>query len=167
MKFEYRLQVNDIKEANQAHSQKGLLIYCFVLIGILLLISILPLLMQGGASFSEIITSIVLPNLLIFAIVYFCMRIARNFAINRTWNSQPGLKNEISVETLEDGLQINTALLESKMKWLIFTHWRETPNLFMVYQSNNCFNLFPKRAFSDNEQINEFRELLSVKLSNK
>jgi hypothetical protein len=167
IKFEYRLNVNDIQEANQTHCQKGLLRYYLVLIGILLLISILPLIIQGGASISEILISVLLPNLLLLATVYFGISIARNFAIKRAWNSQTGMKSEMSVETFEDGLQINTALSESKMKWLIYTHWRETPNLFMVYQSSNCFNLFPKRAFSDDEQINEFRELLRVKLPNQ
>ncbi len=166
MKFEYRLNVNDIKEANQAHAKKGLLKYYLLMIGILLLLPILPLLTRKSITLSDLI-SVVLPNLFLLIVIYFSFRIASNFLIQRTWNSQPGLKNEITVETTEEGLQITTPLSEARIKWLMYTHWRETPNLFMVYQSRNCFNLFPKRAFSSDEQINEFRELLSTNLLDK
>ncbi|MUG98173.1 YcxB family protein [Scytonema sp. UIC 10036] len=167
MQFEYRLNVNDIKEANQAHSKKVLLKYYLLVMGIIIFISILPMLTQGGISLNELLISAIVPNLVLLAFIYLVIRISRNFVLSRTWNSQPGLKNEIRVEASEEALQINTELSESKMKWLIYTHWRETPNLFMVYQSNNCFNLFPKRAFGSDEQMNEFRELLRAKLPNK
>ncbi|AFY32762.1 YcxB family protein [Calothrix sp. PCC 7507] len=167
MQFAYRLNVNDLKEASQSHSKKGLLKYCLLMAGILLLTSILPLLTQGGISFREIFWSILLPNILFFIFIYVLMRILQNFLISRNWKSQPGAKSDISVETTEEGLQITTQSSDSRLKWSLYTHWKETPNLFMVYQSHNCFNIFPKRAFSSEEQVNEFRALLRTNLQNK
>ncbi len=167
MQFEYRLNLNDLKEATQSHAKKGLWRYCLFMAGIVLLPSILPLLKQEKISLSEIFWHILLPNLFFFVAIYLFMYIVQNFMVNRNWQSQPGAKSAISVETTTDGFQITTQSSDARLKWSHYTHWKETPNLFMVYQSRNCFNLFPKRAFSSEAQVNEFRELLRVNLQNK
>ncbi|WP_392535214.1 YcxB family protein [Nostoc sp. C117] len=167
MKFEYRLNINDVKEANEVDAKTRIMKYYLIFTGVLILISLFPLLSQGHVSFQEILLSAILPNLLIVVVAYFATYVIRYFLIKRTWNSQPNLKNEISVETSDEELKITTPLSESKMQWSGYTHWRETPNLFMVYQSRNCLNMFPKRAFISDEQANEFRELLRAKLPNK
>ncbi|ACC85346.1 YcxB family protein [Nostoc punctiforme] len=167
MKFEYRLNLNDFKEANQVHAKTRILKYYLILAGVLVLISLVPLLLQGNVSFQEILLSAILPNLFGVAIAYFATHIIRHFLIKHTWDSQPNLRNEISVETTDEGLKITTPLSELKMQWSGYTSWRETPNLFTVYQSRNCLNMFPKRAFISEEEANEFRELLHIKLPNK
>ncbi|MBW4644831.1 MAG: YcxB family protein [Goleter apudmare HA4340-LM2] len=167
MRFEYRLNINDLKEANQAHSKKFLWKYYLFMILTVLLASILPLLKQGSITINEMLLSVIVPNLLFFAFLYLGVRISQKFMINRAWKNQPGVKTAINVETTEEGLQIKTDLSESKLNWSLYTHWQETPNLFMLYQSLNIFNLFPKRAFSSEAEMNEFRELLKIKLLQK
>lgn len=165
MKFAYRLNINDLKEANQVYAKRILKLY-LIFAGFLILISLLPLLLQERVSFQEILFAI-LPYLLMVVVVHFGGNFIQNFVLKRNWNSQPNLKNEIRVETSDEELKITTPLAESKMQWSFYTHWRETPNSFMIYQSHACLNLFPKRAFVSNEQANEFRELLRAKLRNK
>lgn len=167
MRFEYRLNINDLKEANKAHSKKALWKYYLLIVATILLISILPLLTQGSITINDIFLTVVVPNLFLFGLLYVVTRISQNFMINRAWKSQPGVKSAIIVETTTEGLEITTESSESKLKWSLYTHWKETPNLFMIYQSNNCFNLFPKRAFNSEADINELRELLSTKLPKK
>lgn len=167
MKFEYRLTIKDFKEANRVHATKGILQYLLILGGFLVLISLLPLITQVNVSLQEILWSVLLPNLVFFSLAYLMIYFIRQIIIKRTWDSQPSLRHEISVETSDEWVKITTTLSEAKMQWSFYTHWRETPNLFMVYQSRNCLNMFPKRAFSSDEQANEFRELLGNKIPNK
>lgn len=167
MRFIYRLNVNDLKEANQAHSQQTWLIYYIFIFVIIVLSSVIPLLVQGDVSVNELLLSAIVPTLLFLALLYLVFYLVQNLAIKRAWKSQPGVQSEISVETTAEGLQINTEFAESKHKWPLYTHWKETANLFIVYQSNQVFNLFPKRAFNCEAEVNEFRELLRANLPKK
>ncbi|WP_427160860.1 YcxB family protein [Aliinostoc sp. HNIBRCY26] len=167
MNFEYRLNFNDFKEVNQFHSTRMILRYLLIVGGIAVLISLLGLINQGNVSLQEILWSVLLPNILPIVFLYCLTYFFQQIVIKRAWDSQPNFRLEIRVEASDEELKITTPLSESKAQWSLYTHWGESANLFMVYQSGNCLNMFPKRAFSTNEQVNEFRELLRSKLPKK
>lgn len=50
---------------------------------------------------------------------------------------------------------------QSKRAWTNYHKFREDRHVFLLYHSDNLFEVFPKRWFSDNEQIDEFRRLAS------
>lgn len=167
MKFEYRLQLKDLVEANRIHSQKASLISYFCLILIFLLVPLISFWSQGDISWNRIFLEVILPNAIIFTLFYGLIHAIQYFSIKRNFENQPSFRNEISVETTEEGLQINTVTSESKIKWSVYTHWKENSNLFLVYQAPNLFNLFPKRAFASDRQVDEFREILASRLPKK
>jgi len=52
------------------------------------------------------------------------------------------------------------------MNWRAFIRCIETPHLFLLYHSPQLFNLVPKRAFANAEQLEEFRSLLKIGIRN-
>lgn len=66
---------------------------------------------------------------------------------------------EILAEINDDGMTIQTKDSRAELKWSSFMKYLESRNLFVVYQSAQLMNVFPKRAFSA-EQVEVFRDLL-------
>ncbi|MEG3939547.1 MULTISPECIES: YcxB family protein [unclassified Microcoleus] len=85
----------------------------------------------------------------------------------------PILKNStnegetMTVEVIEERLIVNTPTWQETFKWEAFTLFVETSSLFMIYPmpslypvSNMQCIIVPKRAFSGEEQLCDFRKLL-------
>jgi hypothetical protein len=163
MNFEYRLNIEDLKEGYRANLP-GLGKYTFIIGGIVILVDSFPLLLKGTISFQKIISGVITPSLLILAFFYF-FRFYQSYSLKKMLNL-PEVNGDVIVETSDEGLTITTVTSESKTKWNMYGYWKETSNLFLLYyQVNVLLNIFPKRAFIDDEQIHEFRELLRVNLS--
>jgi YcxB-like protein len=72
---------------------------------------------------------------------------------------------EIFVKVSDERLIISTVDMKAIIKWSAYTYWQETPNLFLVYSRNDTlYTIFPKRAFTNDDNINEFRELLRTRI---
>lgn len=63
----------------------------------------------------------------------------------------------------DDGIEVSISTAKTDYGWNGFTRYSETKNLFLVYQSKQVFNIFPKRAFAAGE-ADDFRKLLEQKL---
>ena len=82
-----------------------------------------------------------------------------------TWRGNPHVKEEILSEVSDDGVRMKTSMTDSLSKWESFIKTRETRNLFLLYLSKHMVYMFPKRAFQDGDQIQEFRNLLQQKIA--
>lgn len=89
----------------------------------------------------------------------------KKFQLSRVYNSQPSLREPVNLKITEEGLKLQGASYESKLQWQVYTKFLEAKNVFLLYQSNNCFNIIPKRAFLNVEQIEEFRSLTTTYIS--
>ncbi|BAZ39968.1 hypothetical protein NIES4101_59250 [Calothrix sp. NIES-4101] len=165
MIFEYRLNVKDFQEMNKAHPKKILKIYFLGIAVFLIFMSLLPLIQSGKITLQDIITDVILPNLILFICFYLGMKIIPPLILKYSWKNHPASQRDIHVEVVEEGLIISTSVEESNLKWAIFESWLETPNLFLVYQTKNCCNIFPKRAFMSEADINQFRDILRERVS--
>ena len=71
-----------------------------------------------------------------------------------------------TVEVIGEGLVLNTPSWQGTFKWGNFEFFRETRNLLVIYPVLSLYPvpesnfIIPKRAFSDEEQGSDFRELL-------
>jgi len=160
MNLEYRLTFNDFLEANQAHLKSHGFLYLFlwVVSGLMVVVGLASLLIGDiwNFCFSVILGICINPSF------YLLQR----YCLARTWKSQRCIREPVTLEVTEEGLTLSSPYFQSNLKWQIYTGFLETKNLFMVYQSERLFNLFPKRAFNSDEQINEFRELLRTMIVN-
>ena len=83
------------------------------------------------------------------------------------WRSNPSLKDAISCWADEEGFSVQTTNSDTKIKWPALIKFRETRNLFLIYPSKQICYLIPKRAFTDDGQVKEFRELLHRKINQR
>ncbi len=95
-----------------------------------------------------LVTYIALPQI-IHRIVY--SRNRRLFGIRTVTIDSGGIRSESEVATIET-------------KWSSFEKFRETPNLFVIYQTKDVAGIVPKRAFTRQEEIAEFRSLIASKV---
>lgn len=72
-----------------------------------------------------------------------------------------------TVEVIGEGLVLNTPSWQGTFKWGNFEFFTETRNLLIIYPVLSLYPvpesnfIIPKRAFSDEEQWSDFRELMS------
>ena len=164
MQLEYRLNLKDYQEANQTHFQKMQrlsYIFCwavsvvFSVIGLLIVVD--SILLKTGIGLN------IINGCLFLALGIFlnpALNLLQRYMIYKNWKSNPSIREPVNLEVSEEGINSQGATFQSAIKWQIFTKFLESKNLFILYQSNNLFNMIPKRAFSSDEQIEQFRDLL-------
>lgn len=163
MQLEYRLSVKDYQEANQAHLKLQLWLYfffwSFIIVGLFFLI--IPLISEARLDLFSVCYFV------FFAIIFFNPYFSnplRNYFFSRTWKGFHNFHHPITTEVDEEQLKMQTINCESSVKWQLYIKAIETKNLFMLYPSKALFHLIPKRAFSSDEEVKEFRELLRTKI---
>jgi hypothetical protein len=82
--------------------------------------------------------------------------------ISKLWNQHP-IYQEPKIYTLnDDGFTSDSYSGTSTMRWHAFSHWVETPRLFMLYFGPVISYYIPKRSIGDQQQINALREFLQA-----
>lgn len=72
----------------------------------------------------------------------------------------------MTVQVIGEGLILNTPSWQGTFKWENFHSFSETNNLLAIYGMPSLYHvsdsnfIIPKRAFSEEEQLSDFRELL-------
>jgi YcxB-like protein len=80
--------------------------------------------------------------------------------------SKPSKIIVINVTDLGWEIIANSEMSIIKHDWSFFINWEEDNNAFIAYIHNSYYPI-PKKAFSNEKQINNFRELLTEKLSHR
>jgi hypothetical protein len=83
------------------------------------------------------------------------------------WRGNPSSKEVIRCWADEEGFRLQTTNSDATVKWPGLIEFRETRNLFLIYPSKGMYCLIPKRAFTDESQVKEFRELLDRKINQR
>ena len=83
------------------------------------------------------------------------------------WRSNPSVRGAITCWADEEGFYQQTMNSDLKVKWPALIKFKETRNLFLVYPSKQICYLIPKRTFTNEGQVKEFRELLDQKINQR
>jgi len=83
------------------------------------------------------------------------------------WRGGRSAQDVIRCWADEEGFSMQTANSDATIKWPGLIEFRETRNLFLIYSSKRMYCLIPKRAFADESQVKEFRELLRRKIDQR
>ena len=75
----------------------------------------------------------------------------------RVFRQQKSLQREYTMSWNADGIQTKSKNGENSSSWSDFIRWKESENLFLLYISDIQFYMFPKRAFSNESELNDFR----------
>jgi YcxB-like protein len=83
----------------------------------------------------------------------------------KIYRRNPRLFEMRTVTFTDDGLRSEKATSGTiEAKWSSFEKFKETKNLFLTYQTKDVIGMVPKRAFSNLDDIEQFRNLLASKL---
>ena len=166
MRITYNLTAADLVEANRFHYSRGApasirigMRLAFV-VGLVVVVSIL--LNLTLASSTQLTRS--LPILLLGLFLMSLTTLFIPWAVKRAYQKDKRLHEEFVAEIADSGISISCPSSRSEINWETYIRYFESKNLFVLYQSPNLFNVFPKRAFTA-EQAEETRAILKQKLA--
>jgi hypothetical protein len=88
------------------------------------------------------------------------------FNWRRSYAKDRRMQHEFAADISEAGIHLQSEDFDANLKWALYLRFLESDRIFLLYQTNRMFNLFPKSAFAPGE-IDEFRQLLQRKLPDK
>jgi len=93
------------------------------------------------------------------------LQILLPFVIHRRFYSRnPSLFGMRTVTFDDDGVKSDSQIAHIEIKWSSFVKFKETKNLFLLYQTRDVVGITPKRAFPSPDAVEQFRNLLASKL---
>jgi hypothetical protein len=101
----------------------------------------------------------------VFASLTIVQLFLPNIIHRRIYHRNPRLFEMRTVTFSDEGLKAERATTgTTEAKWSSFEKFKETKNLFLTYQTKDVIGIVPRRAFSNPEDIAQFRNLLAWKL---
>jgi hypothetical protein len=65
----------------------------------------------------------------------------------------------------DTGITINSAEIKANFQWNVFVDYKISKDIFMLYQSKNCFNMFKPSMFSNQDEWEKFISFAKDKVS--
>ncbi|MGH9838537.1 MAG: YcxB family protein [Blastocatellia bacterium] len=103
--------------------------------------------------------------LILGLVVIFAAPFLRRWASRRKWFREPLYHTEHTVAASDDGVYFQMGKIESNLVWHYYQRLVESPEGFLLVYGGESFNYLPKRAFTGDEMIAQFRDLAASKLS--
>lgn len=85
----------------------------------------------------------------------------------KAFKQNPDFRNPVSGSVSEDGLSIESSRVQTQFKWNIYRSARLSPGLVLLYQTNNWYNIYPRKFFSTEADWLAFRSLVEQKIIKK
>lgn len=169
MNITYRITRKDFIDAQKLHRSKGpsafvraIRLGAKALVGaafvILILLAAVTRNRSLWSNMAPLIVLLVVWSLIMWVWIPLCWR--RAYAKDRR------LQHEFTADISEDGIHLQGSDFDANLKWPIYLRFLESDRIFLLYQTNLMFNLYPKAAFAPSE-IDEFRQLVRRKLPEK
>jgi hypothetical protein len=70
------------------------------------------------------------------------------------------LQRPCTFHTEEKGLRFSTEGISGTKAWSDYFKWKEGKNCFLIYMSDNMYQVIPKRFLESESEIKTFREIL-------
>ena len=162
MNFEYRLTNQDYQEAYTANYRSQRIGYwlLWLVAGLLLLVGCLYVVAPRG----DAPTSLLLGLVSIGSGICLIPEVYHRLFFAGLWRSHPVAREPVLIEITEECLVYHSDSVRAQIKWHVYTHFVETPNLFLIYPNHHLYGVLPKRALGDPTQISEFRQFLQQKV---
>ena len=158
MQLQYEIQPSEhlemVKTARSGSARRtiGLFLDGFVFLCGLLLLLLHPEVFWG-------------PVFIACAVLIFLLHFAGPYiAHRRIYTRNPRIYGQRTVNFDEQGIRSDTQLGHIEAPWSSFERFRETKNLFLLYQTKDYAGIVPKRVFSSPEQLAEFRNLIGSRV---
>ncbi|MGB3239022.1 MAG: YcxB family protein [Geitlerinemataceae cyanobacterium] len=162
MNLEYRLTNQDYQEAYRANYQSQRIGYwlLWLVAGFLMLVGCLYVVAPRG----DRPISLFLGTLSIALGIGSIPEVYHRLFFSGLWRSHPVVREPVSIEITEDWLVYHSESIQAQIQWHVYTHFLETPNLFLIYPNHHLYGVLPKRALGHPDRILEFRQFLRHKV---
>ena len=107
--------------------------------------------------------SLILPGLLLYRLLLLWAGGARRRA-RKLFASDPRHADPAEVEADAQSFRVFASTFQADIGWPAVLGWTETPNLFLLYDHEHS-HLVPKRAFANEAEQEQFRQLLQTHIS--
>lgn len=169
MNISYRITREDFIDAQKLHRSKGasgvaraIGVGAKVLVGSAFLI----LIISAAITRDRGVWSNMAPLIVLLVVWSLAMWIWVPLSWRRSYAKDRRLQHEFAASISEEGIHLQSADIDANLKWALYHRFLESDRIFLLYQTNRMFNLFPKSAFAPGE-IDEFRQLVRRKLPEK
>ena len=86
------------------------------------------------------------------------------YKCRRAYAQRKDLQRECTFLPSEEGLAFKSADTEGEKRWSDYLKWKEGKSVFLLYMSDNLYQLVPKRFFASEADIERFRDILTRKI---
>ncbi|WP_310486539.1 YcxB family protein [Chamaesiphon sp. VAR_69_metabat_338] len=166
IKLEYRLKLAELIESDPSRNRPESVFYLIIFDGILVALYLTSARSSQGEIYFQ---AMLVPTLLFYfsaitcsILIFYLSRLSRYFTIKKDWQQRMQSGQTCGLEIDDRGFTDN-AVPPAIFSWSMCDYWRETSNLFLIYDAAGSCILFPKRVFG-NEQIQDFRQVLTNNL---
>lgn len=169
MKISYHITREDYIDAQKLHRSKSprAFVRAIVLAGkVLAGLGFLTLVVLAAVVRDPKVWSNLLPLAVLLVAWALVMLVLVPFNWRRSYAKDRRLQHEFAANISEDGIHLQSEDFDANLKRALYLRFLESDRIFLLYQTNRMFNLFPKSAFAPGE-IDEFRQLLQRKLPDK
>lgn len=84
----------------------------------------------------------------------------------KNFQNYPEMNAKIDLLITEEGLILLTNYCQQKNGWEEYLNFLENERIFLLYYSQAYYHIIPKTAFSSQENLKKFRELMPIKINN-
>ena len=90
--------------------------------------------------------------------------VVSSIAFRRGYRRNPRIFGKRKVTISETGIVSDSQLAHVETNWNTYQQFRETKNLFLLYQSKDLIRILPKRVFTNPEDLENVRGLIASKI---
>jgi hypothetical protein len=123
-------------------------------------------LLLSGAQYSSALT---LPTVFaaVFVLVVIYSMFVHPVVISLRMDREERMRSPVQFQVTEETVTIQNSFVESKVDWGTFRKVIDTKNYYLLVHTvnKNAFQILPKRAFTNAEEENTFRNLLQAKIT--
>ena len=103
--------------------------------------------------------------MILLFIVFIILQVFLPYIIHRrVYYRNPRFFGMRTVTFDDEELKSDSEIAHVEKKWSSFEKFKETNNLFLTYQTKDVVGIVPKRAFATQDDVAQFRNLLTSKM---
>jgi len=107
----------------------------------------------------------VVPGFLLYFALAFGVGIP--YKCRRAYQQRKDLQRPCTFCAQEEGLQFSTEGISGTKAWSDYVKWKEGRSSFLIYMSDNLYQVMPKRFLGSDTEVGAFRELLQRKVARR
>jgi hypothetical protein len=161
VELEYQVTADDLRDASACANsfRRSAAAALWLCSGLLLFCGIGLLYLDAQSTMGWLAT--------ILAVVFGGVSFVREARVRGLWRRHASGLPKVHLTVNEDGLIKKTATQEVRSSWTAIVDAHEDEQCFLLYQTAVAYSVIPKRAFSGDDQLDAFRNLVGRKVTGR